>query len=356
MLLIVPASNELAKKNFERTIKSSWSLDRLLKLSIELPSELITKLKGTHEFKIWGMVPSLRNIWDKIKEGTIVMFYQDGYITCWGTIFAKLKSRDLALKLWGSINGETWELIYFIRNLKWIKISWRIICKKLGYSDGYIPRGHQLVREDRYANIETFLKTLSLSTISASFTRTPYFLQGLVYCHTPSEYLEVLGAIIKEFKKKDTCSKSDVVNSISELLTHKKLPEDLTNILFHDLYYLGILKLKPDSAWENKTQKEISEILPMIPIYVDEQHTGAVALINAIYLSNTPCTSILKRLLHEGQDCFEEIINEIAKADVSMSRDEISKLLEMELRLVEECKKLVSDIPRLLLPIESWRL
>jgi hypothetical protein len=177
-ILIVGLSlrKEVQKKNFDRTMRSSWSFDRIvqeLKPSDELINTLRSLVGGVPEFRIWGYRESKRKDqrfleWWGNAEKYVAIFVDvsSGSVICWGRIFAKILSEKLSEALWGT---NKWRYVYFLRDVVWINGAVPIakLVKELGCKENYKPRGHQPVASEkvqevikRFGSIENFLQSL----------------------------------------------------------------------------------------------------------------------------------------------------------------------------------------------------
>lgn len=155
-LLVVPASSSVAVENLGRTVKRLWSVDELLRLFPELDSEVVKKLRNYGKFAIWGATPGENNfsLWERLKERDVVVFYSQGYIVFWGRIIGKVRSAELARKLWpGGTGEETWELIYFVGDVREVRVPMEEFNRVLGYLPSYVPRGHTLVSSDKVSEV-----------------------------------------------------------------------------------------------------------------------------------------------------------------------------------------------------------
>ena len=176
-ILIVGLSlrKEVQKKNFDRTMRSSWSFDRIVQ-ELKLSDELINALRslgGVPEFRIWGYRGSKRKDqrfldWWSNAEKYIAIFIDvsSGSVICWGRIFAKIYSDELSRVLWGS---DKWRYIYFIKDVVWVEnlVPMARLVKELGYEESYKPKGHQIVSSStvqeivkRFGSVENFLQSL----------------------------------------------------------------------------------------------------------------------------------------------------------------------------------------------------
>ena len=177
-ILIVGLSlrNEVQKKNFDRTMRSSWSFDRIaqeLKLSDKLVNALRPLVGGVPEFRIWGSSEPERKDrrfleWWSNAEKYVAIFVDvsSGSVICWGRIFAKIYSDELSRALWGS---DEWKYVYFIKDVMWVEnlVPMARLVKELGYEESYKPRGHQIVSSSRvqeivkrFGSVENFLQGL----------------------------------------------------------------------------------------------------------------------------------------------------------------------------------------------------
>ena len=177
-ILIVGLSlrNEVQKKNFDRTMRSSWSFDRIaqdLKPSDKLVNTLRSLVGGVPEFRVWGCSESERKDrrfleWWGNAEKYVAIFVDvsSGSVICWGRIFAKIYSDELSRALWGS---DEWRYVYFIKDVMWVEnlVPMARLVKELGYEESYKPRGHQIISSNRvqeiikrFGSIENFLQSL----------------------------------------------------------------------------------------------------------------------------------------------------------------------------------------------------
>jgi hypothetical protein len=192
---------KVQRRNFERTMRSSWSFDRIVR-ELELSGELINKLRplveGVSEFRIWGcpekeLKKSKKKSenenkkneesekkkekkeenkclkWWNNAEKYVAVFldFNAGSVVCWGRIFAKILSEKLSEALWGT---NKWRYVYFLRDVVWINGAVLIakLVKELGCKENYKPRGHQTVASEkvqeivrRFESIENFLRSLA---------------------------------------------------------------------------------------------------------------------------------------------------------------------------------------------------
>ena len=367
MLLIVPASGSLARGHFERTIARAWSVEGLRSLVPRLDENLTSKLVEVDSFRIWGAVPgSLDMATWSVLEDWWVAFYQEGYVTCWGKVFAKVRDRRLAERLWGvDSKGRTWEYVYFIKDIRWCRIPWDRVREELGYQEGFIPRGHTPVSIDRlrrvlekYGSIEGFLEALS-SGGSVAERYNAYLLQGPWMLREKLElYLKALGLVAARLAERNSWTRGSVEELIREEGVKLRLSigtlEELTKPrLLNDLRRLGLLLAgNPEEPWR-EGDGETSGICRAVSVLnrVEEGlASGAATLELSLTLNDTPCIRTLRDLRVKG---LEGVIEDVARAP-GISRERAEELLKLEEKLLDMAEEVLLRAPRCLLPVELW--
>jgi len=225
-VLIVGLSlrNEVQKKNFDRTMRGSWSFDRIaqeLKLSDKLVNALRPLVGGVPEFRIWGSPEPERKDrrfleWWSNAEKHVAIFVDvsSGSVICWGRIFAKIYSDELSRALWGS---DEWKYVYFIKDVIWVEnlVPMARLVKELGYEESYKPRGHRIVSSSRvqeivkrFGSIENFLQGLLQSKLNQiglgsgtvagdAITNVVKLLSEVVGGHAIPMFLRVVGRVAR---------------------------------------------------------------------------------------------------------------------------------------------------------------
>lgn len=151
MLYLFTASNDSAIKNLEATIEKTYPISTCL---ADLDADTVTKLKDNelHEnVCMWGATPGSSNVdrWEKLKEGDGILAYSKGEFKFFGTIFAKTHNPDVARKIQKTNdNDETWEYIYFIKDLKPVNIKAIEFAAFFGYKLNHTPQGFTNIDSD----------------------------------------------------------------------------------------------------------------------------------------------------------------------------------------------------------------
>ncbi|HFK1439116.1 HNH endonuclease [Bacillus thuringiensis] len=175
MLYLFTASNDSAIKNLEATIENPYPISTCL---ADLDVDTVTKLKdnGLNEnVCMWGATPGSSNVdrWGKLKEGDRILAYSKGEFKFYGTIFAKTHNPAVARKIWRTNdNGETWEYIYFIKDLKPVNIKAIEFAAFFGYKLNHKPQGFTNIDSTKleiklakYKSIDNIIKVLNESFI-----------------------------------------------------------------------------------------------------------------------------------------------------------------------------------------------
>ncbi|MED0983028.1 HNH endonuclease [Bacillus paramycoides] len=171
MLYYFTASDGSAQKHWQDTIQNPYPISTHL---TDLDTNTVTKLKdnGLHErVHMWGAIPGSSNIkrWGKLKEGDRILAYSKGEFHFYGTIFAKAHNPDVAKKVWGTNNkGETWEYIYFIKDLIPVSIKAIEFAAFFGYKLNFTPQGFSNIdstkleiKLTKYKTIDNIIKGLN---------------------------------------------------------------------------------------------------------------------------------------------------------------------------------------------------
>ncbi len=163
-IFIAPRSGEQSSKKFAKTIEGGYNKNDLINF---LNQEDKEKLKNENSLMIWGNKPKLKTQWSKMQEDDWVIFYQHGNISFVGKLLYKTHNKELSDNLWGehrSENGEmiSWEYLYFLKDLKKVNISYRIMSEYAGYKgsvvQGFQPYAEKGVKRiiEEYGSIENF--------------------------------------------------------------------------------------------------------------------------------------------------------------------------------------------------------
>lgn len=103
--------------------------------------------------RMWGARPNLKTTWGFLNENDYVLFYSNNYYICAAECAFKTRNSKLAEKVWGKYKtGETWEYVFFLKNIKEINMSRKDFNKIAGYSEDFVPQGFMRVQNEQARN------------------------------------------------------------------------------------------------------------------------------------------------------------------------------------------------------------
>ena len=168
-VFIAPGSKEHINKSVFNLILGNESLEseeigkgKLLSIQGSIPIESIKDVLTAEErekleelypdkkVRMWGTRPGLKRVWKSINEGRdLVIFYSEGKYICAADIVYKTRNPELARKVWGNYNDkETWEYIFFVKNVKKLNIDRREFNERVGFNPNFAPQGFMRVAKD----------------------------------------------------------------------------------------------------------------------------------------------------------------------------------------------------------------
>lgn len=110
--------------------------------------------------------------WDKIRIGDVAIFSKDGYIYTSSVVTLKIINTELAFHLWGeNQDNERWENIYFLDEIKKLKIPYadfnKSVKKKNGeyYDEGYVIQGFNVLS---WHQAQEFIELFDLYGVSTN--------------------------------------------------------------------------------------------------------------------------------------------------------------------------------------------
>ena len=112
----------------------------------------------------WGLVRGKSNIrtWEGFEKDDIVIFVPTESNLIITKILSTTQNKDLAVDLWGVDNeGQTWELIFFVREIGLFEMNKREFLRKLGYTNkrDYLMGTRKVTDKffDTYISLEKFI-------------------------------------------------------------------------------------------------------------------------------------------------------------------------------------------------------
>lgn len=175
-VFIAPGSKEHINKSvfpeeFEGVDKpfSIQGLIPIERISDTLTDEERAKLVEIYpegKVALWGTRPGLKNVWDGLKERDVVIFYNNNRYICAAEVVFKTANKRLAEKVWGRYKtGETWEYVFFIKNVRKLGIDRKEFNRMVGYNENFVPQGFMRV-SDPEVNRKVLTDVLKIAELS----------------------------------------------------------------------------------------------------------------------------------------------------------------------------------------------
>jgi len=157
-IILQPSGSKDAREHYANTIERPIEISRLSKFIDKSHTDKLKGLYPEEQVPVWGVKPgnnhANKNKWDKIGSGDIVLFSGDGKIFASATVSFKLHNKNLAGDLWGAdADGDTWEYIYFLDEIKKHEIPYERFNRIVGYKPNYIIQGFNVLDNSKSENV-----------------------------------------------------------------------------------------------------------------------------------------------------------------------------------------------------------
>jgi hypothetical protein len=166
-LFLVPAGDPRARENFERTVRQRVPLSDLNRLR---PAALKLARTARGGVSAWGTKPGKddRHVgtWSAMDRGDWVLFYFDGLFRVSARVLTREHSPAVAKRLWGEDEGQTWEYMYLLDEVRQVGIPRLALNARFHYKPGSHPQGFSRVNRDldaEFGSVEQLLEQLSES-------------------------------------------------------------------------------------------------------------------------------------------------------------------------------------------------
>ncbi|MBY0217883.1 helix-turn-helix transcriptional regulator [Paenibacillus illinoisensis] len=127
-----PTSDEVAKRNFEKTIKQPVSLSIIQHHLFPNEVEDLEYMYNNENIGVWGVKEgqnsATKKQYDKLSIGDIVLFYKDWFLYRKAIVTYKVHSPKLAEELW---NDSVYEHIYFLTEVETIRVPVEVVNETL---------------------------------------------------------------------------------------------------------------------------------------------------------------------------------------------------------------------------------
>lgn len=233
-ILLQPAAGKIPLQHFKDTMDPGVLVESLRNVLLLEIYEKITELKELY-VRVWGIVPtrenSPRNEWANLQEDDLVLFYGNKYFYFLAKVLAKLQSKDLALKFWGTDKEKrAWEYMYFLKEGRPIRIPY--LPEVIGYKKEHIVRGAILLDLSKSSSLIQYIESKIGIIIDEDQIRI-----------TPAEEV----AFNRKLKIPKTPEEAEeIINKLSESLSDEPVKEriKITKILTRNPTFARLVKQK----------------------------------------------------------------------------------------------------------------
>ena len=161
-VILQPAGGPEAADHYSRTMRNPIRLSSILKFLEEPDADALAVQYPTGWIRVWGVTPGASGVnrakWLQFAEGDRVLFCGQGKVFASASLRYRVRNRPLALDLWGSDkDGQTWEYVYFVGELRDQNISYTQLATVLQFSPDFVVLGVNILDEDKSeAVLESF--------------------------------------------------------------------------------------------------------------------------------------------------------------------------------------------------------
>lgn len=171
---IQPCGNKASREHYRDTIESPVDLDEKREL-LGSAYESLGSLFPDHRAALWGVTPGKNNAngskYAKLDDGDVVVFTRDKRVIASGIIAYRFRNAELARDLWGvDASGQTWELMYALRDVQERNIPYPLLRGAIGSRDGDNFMGFRVLSR---AKSEGLLELLDMEIPPAPWDISP---------------------------------------------------------------------------------------------------------------------------------------------------------------------------------------
>lgn len=147
-------SNQAAHENYLKTIEKPVSISIIQAfVSQEICNRILTQYPDGNVY-VWGIVNGKNHVnrrkWERIERGDITLFVGKDGIFASAVTTLTLRNEMLARELWGEDkNGNTWENIYLVEDIKNVNIPYLTLNRLLGYKENNVIRGFSVLNDEK---------------------------------------------------------------------------------------------------------------------------------------------------------------------------------------------------------------
>jgi len=265
-LHLFPCGDKTARENYANTVETLVSKETVSAFAKTLNP--VSSLSDEH-FACWGMTNGKGNVnlnkWEKMQRGDVCLMYRDKAFFSAGKIITKFKNKDLAEHLWEKkSDGESWENIFLIDEVKKINIPIESFINLMGYKKKFAVQGCMTYEEDIS---ELILEELDLIDWDSPFYTTD--------CATEEEKKRKIQEALQALDQTDSKSHTSKRRVEQQLLREFHMGErETTCSLCHST--LPNALMVAGHIWErhkikdDETRKDPDVVMPVCKLGCDE--------------------------------------------------------------------------------------
>ncbi len=158
---IMPVGSEDSANRMHTTLLNSINRQKILEYGTTPPGNSYENYK----VNVWGLTPGPQNTrqWERFKPNDIVIFVPSNSDLMVTEIIQTFRNKGLAKELWDiDDHGQTWELMFFVKELGTVGKTKRTFLSELGYSENDRLQGNRRITEiffSKYNSIENLLNS-----------------------------------------------------------------------------------------------------------------------------------------------------------------------------------------------------
>lgn len=166
-VVVQPARNSVARKNYTRTVENPISLEEIEALVDPGDFEVLREMHPSGYVPLWGTTEGERkqllSRWNRIESGATVLFTGGGEIFKTTTLTHHFRSKALADTLWDpktTANGkrQSWELLYAFNDPVDVEVSYSTIRAGLPTGHSFPTREFNVLPPDTSARVQGALR------------------------------------------------------------------------------------------------------------------------------------------------------------------------------------------------------
>lgn len=294
-IILQPAGGKTAKPHYKHTIETPVDISSITEVLDKETLERINAIYPSGQAYVWGIKNGNKNrnlsSWNKVRPGDFIFFSGNKKIFSIGVVTWKLKSKELAERLWGidDSDAETWENIYFVDEVRKMELDYTKFNEIAGYEQTYIVQGFQVMNEqkservinwlqlysDYYVNevskkdfekeVDRLMKGSLDTAVNGTSRKEQGYLRKQLFkdkkverCSICGEELPVDMLVTAHIKKRSLCTKEERLDVENIVLPMCKLGCD-------DLYEKGYILVECGIVGINRSKK----LTPRLEAYLD---------------------------------------------------------------------------------------